>query len=111
MRTGYRDQHPAKNTVRKSKKSWLLVAPSWLKSALPPKNAVRKSKKSWLLRTPSAFQSAGHGGAATVNVYTAVPPGSPSPDGSDIGSVGLAISPSSASPVVAPTTESATATE
>jgi hypothetical protein len=39
-----KNQQPAKNAVRKSKKSWESVAPEWLKSASPAKKAVRKSK-------------------------------------------------------------------
>jgi hypothetical protein len=55
-------QQPLKNAVRKSKKSWELVAPEWLKSARGPpaalKKSSRKSKKSVELRRPSVFQSA-----------------------------------------------------
>ena len=46
-------QQPAKNAVRKSKKSCEFVTASLLKSALPAKKPVRKSKKSWLVTTPS----------------------------------------------------------
>src|SRR6185503_12802798 len=63
-RRGVRGQQPAKNAVRKSKKSWELMTSSWLKSApgAPAKKAVRKSKKSCELTRPSWLKSAGHGG-------------------------------------------------
>jgi len=50
-----RHGQPAKNAVRKSKKSWEFTAPSALKSALgaEAKKAVRKSKKSWEFTAPS----------------------------------------------------------
>src|SRR5690349_14165202 len=48
---------PVKKQVRKSKKSWLLVWPLMLKSALLLKKPVRKSKKSCELSTASWFQS------------------------------------------------------
>jgi hypothetical protein len=52
---------PLKNATTKSKKSWLSVAPEWLKSASPEKNEPRKSKKSWELSPSTWFQSAGQG--------------------------------------------------
>src|SRR5688572_27146062 len=53
-------QHPAKNALRKSKKSCELTAPLPLKSAAgsPVKNAARKSKKSPEFSTPSQLNSA-----------------------------------------------------
>ena len=59
LRVRSEDQQGAKKAERKSKKSWELVPPSLLKSALPAKKEVRKSKKSWLVTEPSLFQSPG----------------------------------------------------
>jgi hypothetical protein len=55
-----RHGQPVKKAVRKSKKSWELIMPSLLKSALgaAPKNAVRKSKKPCELALPSVLKSA-----------------------------------------------------
>src|SRR5262245_25653754 len=60
LRGGVLVQHPAKNAATKSKKSWELMAPVWLKSALgrSEKNAARKSKKSWEFRAPLPLKSA-----------------------------------------------------
>ncbi len=51
----FRGQQPAKNAERKSKKSWELVTPSALKSALAAKKSVMNSKKSCELMTRSPF--------------------------------------------------------
>ena len=58
------DQQPVKKAVRKSKKSWELMIPSSLKSALGSsvKKAVRKSKKSCEFSVPLWFQSHPHAG-------------------------------------------------
>src|SRR5690606_27093696 len=52
------------------KKSWLFVALSWLKSALPAKNDVRKSKKSCEFNASSAFQSHPHTGGPPASDST-----------------------------------------
>src|SRR3977135_298243 len=51
---------PPKKHDRKSKKSCELVMLSWLKSASPEKKSLRKLKKSWLLIPPLESQSHGH---------------------------------------------------
>ena len=68
---------PPKKQVRKSKKSWLLVAPSVLKSACPAKKSARKSKKSWEFRQSTPFQSQGQlagGGKPATRMMRFPPP-------------------------------------
>jgi len=62
------NQQPVKKQAMKSKKSWLVVTPSLLKSALSLKKPVRKSKKSWLVSLPELSQSQPQGWVQVVSL-------------------------------------------